>query len=467
VAERPSIVVVDDDELMRWSVCEHLDQNGYVAHPAVNGQDGLARIAEVAPSAVLLDLDMPVLDGLGALQKLREAGNDVPVIVITANTSVDAAIKATRLGAAAWLAKPFDLREVTIAIDRVVKEERLKDEVAYLRDRTRIGYGDFIGKSPTLKEVFALLERLEHVDAPTVLITGESGTGKDVVARMIHARGPRKAAPFVEIDCTALPETLIESELFGHERGAFTDARATKRGLFEVAANGVVFLDEIGEMTLATQAKLLRALENRKFKRVGGLANLPLDAGVIAATNRNLPEAVKKGKFREDLYYRLNVIPVHLPSLRERRDDLAALVAHFLDRFSRQFGRRVGGLTAAAMRYLEAYPWPGNVRELRNVLERVVILGTDGTIDASDLPPEIRSAIITGPSPSMPPVGASPFHLPPEGVDLEGVEKSLLAQALDRTQGNQSAAARLLGISRYALRYRIEKFGLGVAPSTD
>ncbi len=465
--ERPSIVVVDDDELMRWSVCEHLDQNGYVAHPAVNGEDGLARINEIAPAVVLLDLDMPVLDGLGVLQRLRESGNNVPVIVITANTTVDSAIRATRLGAAAWLAKPFDLREVTIAIDRVVKEDRLKDEVAYLRDRTRVGYGDFIGIAPCLKDVFAMLEKLEHVDAPTVLITGESGTGKDVIARMIHARGPRKGGPFVEVDCTALAETLIESELFGHERGAFTDARATKRGLFEVAATGIVFLDEIGEMTLATQAKLLRALENRKFKRVGGLANLPLDAGVIAATNRNLHEEVKQGRFREDLFYRLNVIPLQLPSLRERREDIPALVAHFLDRFSRQFGRRVGGVSAAAMRFIEAYPWPGNVRELRNVLERVVILGTEGTIDASDLPSEVRNATLSSPTSTAATGASAAFVLPPEGVDLEGVERSLLAQALDRTEGNQSAAARLLGISRYALRYRIEKFGLGVASEQD
>ena len=260
----------------------------------------------------------------------------------------------------------------------------------------------------------------------------------------------------MEIDCAALPEQLIESELFGHEKGAFTDARTTKRGLLEVARGGVVFLDEIGEMSLGTQAKLLRALENRRFKRVGGVATLHMDAAVIAATNRDLKNEVKEGTFREDLYFRLHVIPLQVPALRERAEDIPLLIEHFLDRFNRQFGRQVTGLSAEAMQRLRAYKWPGNVRELRNVLERLVLLGDDGLIQAAHLPPEIRYAAQSRPTMTE----GCPFVLPEEGVDLEEVDRGLLIQALERTDGNQSAAARLLSISRYALRYRMEKYGL-------
>jgi DNA-binding NtrC family response regulator len=305
-----------------------------------------------------------------------------------------------------------------------------------------------------------MLYRLEAVDAPTVLVTGESGTGKDVIARSIHARGPRKDQVFVEVDCASLPEHLIESELFGHERGAFTDARQMKRGLLEIAHRGVVFMDEIGELTLATQAKLLRAIETRTFRRVGGVAKLSTDVAFIAATNRDLRAEVAKGAFREDLFFRLNVIPLHLPPLRERRDDIPILVDHFVERFRRTFGRDVRGVSGEAMSLMQAYPWPGNVRELRNVIERIVLLGPDTIINVADLPSEVRFARPGGGTTSA----GCPFALPEEGVDLEAVERGLLAQALERTNGNQSAAARLLGISRYALRYRMEKFDLAQAP---
>ena len=304
--------------------------------------------------------------------------------------------------------------------------------------------------------MFEILHRLESIDAPTVLVYGESGVGKDVIARAIHAKGPRRDKVFVDIDCASLPETLIESELFGHERGAFTDARQTKRGLFEVAGGGVVFLDEIGEMTLATQARLLRALESRTFKRVGGVANLRLDAALIAATNRDLKAEVKAGKFREDLYFRLNVVPLRVPALRERKEDLPLLVGVFLERFNRAFGRHVQGVTGDAMSLLQAYAWPGNVRELRNVLERLVILGTSEHIEPDHLPAEIRYARPIAAAT----LGECPFVLPESGVDLEGVERGLIAQALDRTAGNQTAASRLLGVTRYTLRYRMQKFGL-------
>ncbi|MFT4621858.1 MAG: two-component system response regulator AtoC [Myxococcota bacterium] len=452
-----TIVVCDDEELIRWSLCEHLNGTGYRTVPATNGAECVEAVAAHAPGLVLMDLKMPVMDGLTALRRLREAGSEVPVIVITAHGAVDSAIEATHLGAVAYLSKPFDLREVSLAVERALEEHRLRSEVHYLRTRDRTGYGDFIGQSPALASTFNLLARLERVDAPTVLIMGESGTGKDLIARSIHEKGPRRRGPFMEIDCAAMPEQLIESQLFGHERGAFTDARSTKPGLFEVASGGVVFLDEIGEMSLGTQAKLLRALENRTFKRVGGVATISMDVAIVAATNRNLKQEVQSGNFREDLYFRLNVVPLVLPPLRERSEDVPLLVEFFIERFNRMFGRHVRGISGEAMVLLQGYAWPGNVRELRNVLERIIILGADDVLGPKDLPPEIRYARTSG---SGAGVRGCPFVLPDDGVNLEDVEKGLLVQALERTNGNQSAAARMLGISRYALRYRMEKYEL-------
>ncbi|TVQ90240.1 MAG: sigma-54-dependent Fis family transcriptional regulator [Deltaproteobacteria bacterium] len=453
---KPTVLVVDDEELLRWSLVEHLKGEGYDVAQGATGVDAIEQVRAVSPDLVLLDLKMPEMDGMTALRKLREEGFEVPVVVLTAHGGVDSAVEATRLGAADYLSKPFDLREISLVVEKAIDDDRLRQEVLYLRSRQRNGYGEFIGASKALTGIFSTLQRLEGVDAPTVLIQGESGTGKDVLARAIHANGPRKDRVFMEVDCAALPEQLIESELFGHEKGAFTDARTMKRGLIEVARGGVVFLDEIGEMSLGTQAKLLRALESRRFKRVGGVATLHMDAAVIAATNRDLKSEVKEGKFREDLYFRLHVIPLQVPALRERTEDIPLLIEHFLDRFNRQFGRKVTGLSAEAMQRLRAYPWPGNVRELRNVLERLVLLGDDGVIQAAHLPPEIRYAAQSRPST----IEGCPFVLPEVGVDLEEVDRGLLIQALQRTDGNQSAAARLLSISRYALRYRMEKYGL-------
>jgi two-component system response regulator AtoC len=457
-AARPTILVCDDDELIRWSLASFLRDAGYEVLEASNGAEAVETVASRAPLCVVLDLVMPVMDGLGALKSLREAGHEVPVIVVTATGGVDSAITATRLGAQGYLQKPLDPREVELAVQKALAEDKLKREVAVLRDRQRTGYGEFIGRSSALAPLFADLRRLESISAPTVLILGESGTGKDVVARTLHARGPRKDALFVEIDCTSLPEQLMESELFGYEKGAFTDARQAKRGLFEVASGGIVFLDEIGELALPLQAKLLRALENRTFKRVGGLANLKLDAGIVAATNRDLKKEVAEGRFRGDLYYRLHVVTLQLPALRERREDVPLLVNHFLTRFNQQFGRSVSGVDDEAMAMLMAYDWPGNVRELKNVLERIVILGIDGRVAPMDLPPELHFSRLPPPTPTT--TESFPFLLPERGVDLEQVERGFVVQALTRTQGNQTAAARLLGLSRFQLRNRVQKFGL-------
>jgi DNA-binding NtrC family response regulator len=452
------VLVCDDEELIRWSVAEHLRGEGYEVVLAADGQQCLDELTAHPPDALIVDLKMPKIDGLGVLRRMRELELDIPALVITAHGAVDSAIEATRLGATGYLAKPFDLRELSLQLKKAIDQGRLAREVRYLR--ARHGYERLVGESSAMQRVFETLHRLENVDSPTVLITGESGTGKDLVAQAIHARGPRKDKPYMEIDCAAMQETLIESELFGHEKGSFTDARQQKRGLFELAKGGVVFLDEIGEMTLATQAKLLRALENRKFKRVGGVIDLPLDAAMIAATNRNLREEVKAGRFREDLFFRLNVVPIEIPALRKRQEDVEALAAHLLERTARDLGRPIPKMSEEALTALKRYPWPGNVRELRNVLERVVILKQgDGSIFLEDLPAEIRFGAAAGGS-SAAAMEGCPFELPAEGVDLEAVEKGLLAQALARSNGNQSAAARLLGISRYALRYRMEKFKL-------
>ncbi len=454
MTENHTILICDDEELIRWSLVEHLGGLGHRVVEAADGLEALAAIDEHAPDLVITDLHMPNMGGIELLRELRRLGRDLPVIVLTAHGGVDTAVEATRLGAQAYLSKPFDLDEVALKVRSALKRHRLETEVRTLREDRPNDYGELIGAAPSMLRLFTTLERLEDVEAPTVLLVGESGTGKDVIAHAIHRAGPRRRGPMMEIDCAALPEQLIESELFGHERGAFTDARSTKQGLFEVARGGTIFLDEIGEMTTQTQAKLLRALESRTFKRVGGVQPIRLDAGVIAATNRDLSAEVQRGNFREDLFYRLNVIRLEVPPLRERREDIPLLVDAFITRFNRDFHRGVRAVCESAVEALLSYAWPGNVRELRNVIERIVILEPHEVIRLEHLPPELR---FSGRSPGSPgPV----FHLPEAGVDLEEVERSLLEQAMDRTEGNQSAAARLLGISRYALRYRLEKHGL-------
>ncbi len=457
MSESSTILVCDDEELIRWSLREYLEAEGYSVVEARDGVECLERVASDAPDLLVVDLKMPRMGGMQVLQQLSTDGSDLPVIVITAHGAIDLALQATRLGAGAYLSKPFDLREVGLAIRQVLKAHRLESEVRYLRGRKAGAYGKILGSSRPMQRLFETLSRLESVDAPTVLITGSSGTGKDLIANAIHENGPRREGPIMEVDCASLPDQLIESELFGHERGAFTDARTMKRGLFEVAKGGTIFLDEISETSLGTQAKLLRALESRRFKRVGGTADIHLDAGVVAATNRDLEGEVEAGRFRQDLFYRLNVIRIDVPPLRERTGDIPTLVEHFLARFNAKFGRHVQGVSDDAMMRLQAYDWPGNVRELRNVLERAVIMEADEMLLGTHLPRELGLA---GMAASVGEHGQGSFVLPAEGIDLDELERSLLRQAVDRTDGNQSAAARMLGISRYALRYRLEKHGL-------
>lgn len=447
-----SLLIVDDEELIRWSLSEHLGGAGFTVREAADGNQALQEISRDPPDVVLLDLKMPDMDGLEVLRRLAQQDTTIPVIVLTADGAVDSAVRATRLGARRYLTKPFELVEVESAVREVLDATRVATDI----DGDLPVRGGFVGAAPSLDGVFATLDRLRDVDAPTVLLLGESGTGKDVLAHAIHAQGPRRDGPFLDIDCAALPAPLIESELFGHERGAFTDAKDRKRGLLEMAAGGTLFLDEIGELPLPLQAKLLRALESRSFRRVGGVQTITLDAAIITATNRDLADEVAQRRFREDLYFRLHVVPIRLPPLRERRTDIPSLVRFLLLRLGDRLDRRIRGVDEEAMRLLQVWTWSGNVRELRNVVERAAIFCTDDVIRPEHLPPELRYAAAEAAA-SVP---GCPFVLPDEGVDLEAVDKGLLVQALERTQGNQSQAARLLGISRYALRYRMEKYDL-------
>jgi transcriptional regulator with PAS, ATPase and Fis domain len=354
--------------------------------------------------------------------------------------------------------KPFRNEDIGHRVERVLETGRLKREVSHLRQEQmqRFGFDKVIGKSAPMQTIFKLVERILPLGDATILLQGESGTGKDVLAKAIHYGGPRAAGPYVNITCTALPESLLESELFGHEKGSFTDAKNQKKGLFEVAQAGTLFLDEIGDMSFYLQSKLLRFLEEKALRRVGGQKDIFVDVRVIAATNRDLKKLVEKGQFREDLYFRLKVIPIMLPPLRERPGDVPLLVQHFINEFNREFKKTVKGVTPALMKQLEEHQWPGNIRELRNTIERAMILGTQEHLGGEDLPLDLLD------SPSETAADAPLVKLSRKGVNLEDLEKSLVVQALSLTSGNQTRAGRLLGLNRDQVRYRIEKFGLKV-----
>jgi DNA-binding NtrC family response regulator len=375
------------------------------------------------------------------------------VILLTAHSSVELAVEAMKEGAYHYANKPFNLDEISLLVEKALETTRLRREVRALRASQAQPYGfdRIVGEGPAVASMKALLRKVATSPASTVLLTGESGTGKDLAAKVLHYNSARAAKPFMNITCSALPEALMESELFGHERGAFTGADRQKRGLFETADGGTVFLDEIGEMVPGLQAKLLRFLEEKTFKRVGGAVDLKVDVRVVAATNRNLQEEVKQGKFREDLFYRLNVLPISLPPLRDRADDIPRLVSFYVDVYNGEFKKHVKGVTPEAMEQLQRHSWPGNIRELRNTIERAMLLSENQMLDVEDFVPGGASSAVR--------LGGQ-VELPAAGLDLEQLERSLVVQALERTGWNQTKAAALLGLNRDQIRYRIEKFEL-------
>jgi two-component system, NtrC family, response regulator AtoC len=450
---KATILVVDDEALIRWSLTERLKSEGYDVLEAETGRGAMEKLAD-GVDLVLLDYRLPDTDGVAVLRKIKEFDQDILVILLTAFASVETAVEAMKLGAYHFANKPFNLDEIAGTIERALETTRLRREVRQFRTNAARPYSlqSIVGASRAITSLRHLVARVAVSPSSTVLLTGESGTGKDLVAKVIHYSSDRASRPFMNITCSALPEQLLESELFGHERGAFTDARLQKKGLLETADHGTVFLDEIGEMTPGLQAKLLRFLEEKSFKRVGGSADLQVDVRVIAATNRNLDEEVAQNRFRSDLFYRLNVLPISLPPLRSHPEDVPLLVEYFIDAFNTEFRKRVLGATPSAYSVLQAYGWPGNVRELRNVIERAMLLSDGDRLNARDFS-ALTAAITAG----------NDFELPATGVDFEQLERSLVLQALRRSGGNQTRAGALLGLNRDQIRYRIEKFGLSIA----
>jgi DNA-binding NtrC family response regulator len=458
---KETILVVDDERLVRWSLQQKLEQWGYHVSLAEDGATALGRIQLDNPDLITLDIKLPDMTGIDVLSELRKRNVQIPVIVITAFGVVDDAVRSLKLGAYDFIEKPINFEKLENAVRNALETRRLRTEVAFTHEiqRSEFSVDRIIGISDHIREVREIVKKIASSEASTILIQGESGTGKDLVAHAIHYESARRDRPFFAINCAAIPENLMESELFGHERGAFTDARTQKRGMFEMADGGTLFLDEITEMNLGMQAKLIRVLEGQSFRRVGGVKNINVDIRVIVASNRDLEDAVRTSKFRQDLYFRLAIIPVHMLPLREHKEDIPTLLEHFIQHYNRKFRKDIQGLTKEANDLLTDYDWPGNTRELRNAIERVMILAESNLIAARHLPMRISEGG-TMPVPMGEGQTDGGIQLPNGGVSLYQVEKELIRQALEQARGNKTAAARLLRISRDTLRYKVKKYRL-------
>jgi DNA-binding NtrC family response regulator len=452
-AAKASLLVVDDEKHQRESLQMILEDEGYAVTVASEGREALAKAAALRPEVVLTDLKMPGLSGMDVVKSLQEDALPPKVILITAHGSVERAREAHRLGAFDYMSKPVVADELLFRVERAVEAFRLAEKNLRLERRLKgDGLEAIVGESAPMREIFRLVEKIAPTNS-TVLIRGESGTGKELVARAVHARSARSGKPFFALNCAAIPENLLESELFGHEKGSFTGADVRTAGLFEAASGSTLFLDEIGDLSLPLQGKILRALQEKEVKRVGGNETLPVDVRVVAATNRDLVAMMKTGQFREDLFYRLNVIPIDLPPLRERPSDVPALVQRFLDKANASHGTAVTAVDTPAMDLLKAHGWPGNVRQLESVIERAVLLCEGNVIRPGDLPVDIR--LHTAPS-SRP----SGFEIPSDGIDIEDFERQLIVQAMERSGWVIAKASRLLGLTYRTLQYRLEKFGI-------
>jgi len=456
--EKASILIVEDEPKMRRLLELQLAEEGFQARIAADAETGLQMLGKESFDVVVTDLKLPGMSGLEFLQAVKRVNADLPVVLMTAFGTVESAVDAMKAGASDYVLKPFSLAELVLVIRKELASHQLRQENRDLREALgrRYEYKNIVAKSDKMQAVLALVERVAPTNS-TVLIGGESGVGKDLVARAIHEHSQRANGPFVKINSTAIPETLLESELFGYEKGAFSGATTSKPGKFEVANNGTLFLDEIGDVPAAIQVKLLRVLQDREFERLGGTRTLKVDVRLVAATNRDLRAALEEGTFREDLYYRLNVVAIDIPPLREHREDIPALAQFFLEKFARESGKPVHNITPAAMKMLMDFHWPGNVRELQNVIERAITLSASSTLDVADIHIDnARRAHIESGSAVL-----------PEGMSMEQWEEELLREALKRANGNKSQAARALGLSRNALRYRLSKMGVPDPPDKD
>jgi DNA-binding NtrC family response regulator len=449
---REHVLVVDDEKLIRFTLRESLAEEGCIVHEAADVEEAHKVLDRQRIDCAILDHKLPDGDGFELMRLIKDDSPDIPVILMTAYSTIRKAVEAMRNGAFTYVNKPFEADEMVLNVRTALETTRLRREVQALRKlQAEQGLGAIIGESPAMQQIKGLMGKIAGSRANTVLLLGESGTGKGMLARALHDSSERKDKPFLTINCTAIPESLLENELFGHERGAFTDAKTGKPGLFEVADGGTVFLDEIGDMPLALQAKLLSVLEEKTYKRLGGVSDVTVDVRVVAATNADLEERVRSGAFRTDLFYRLNTFPIKIPPLRERTEDIPILVRHFVDRFNRDFNKHIDDIDEA-MDALARHPWPGNVRELRNAVERAMILSQGPTLTQQDFAFSLEVSPDAG-------ANAGSFTLPAQGIVMEELERDLVRQALERTGGNQNRAARLLGMTRDQIRYRLEKYG--------
>jgi DNA-binding NtrC family response regulator len=460
-----NILIIDDQKLIRNSLKVALEKESYSVLLARTGAEGLGIIRANAVDLVLLDIMLPDINGIEVLKKIKEIDPDIIVIMMTGYGTIETAVSAMKLDAFDYINKPFKADTITTLLKYALEAQRLKREVLGLRDKNRNLYGTdkIVGHSRALQEILATVRKVSQADTSTVLIQGESGTGKELVAKAIHYNSSRCNGPFVEINCSAIPYTLLESELFGHEQGAFTDAKKTKKGLMEQANGGTLFLDEIGDMEPGMQAKILNVLQERKFRRLGGNRMLDTDARIVTATNHNLRDDVENKRFRQDLFYRLNVIHIYLPPLRERREDIIPLTKHFIHEFNASFNKKVRGISQDAMNLLMKYEWPGNVRELRNMVERIMIIDNPEIIQKRHLPAEIAGESDQDAA-AIQPAMADDIMMPDQGMDFreytEAMQARLIREALRKAGGRKSQAAKLLSLDRFALRYLMNKLGL-------